>query len=70
MGRSNGGNNMNVYLTPEQVCEKLQISLQALYQLTSRKQIPCAKVGRRLRFDEGCIDRWFRSKQEESEQAA
>ena len=70
MGRSNAGNSMNIYLTPEQVCEKLQISLQALYQLTSRKQIPCAKGGRRLRFDESSIDTWFRSKQEESEKAA
>ena len=63
---------MNVYLTPDQVCKKLQISKGVLYQLTCRKRIPCAKVGRRLRFEESAIDRWFRSKQRmrEAEKAA
>lgn len=50
---------MNVLLTPEQVCKKLQIAKPTLYQLTRLKQIPHAKVGRRLRFDEGAIDKWF-----------
>ena len=54
---------MNVYLTPDQVCKKLQISKDALYQLTCRKKIPCAKVGKRLRFDECSIEEWFQKKQ-------
>ena len=53
---------MNTYLTPDEVCKKLQIPMSTLYLLTRKKRIPHAKVGRRLRFEESTIDKWFKDK--------
>jgi len=42
---------MKNLVTPEEVCEFLNIKKDKLYKMTSRKQIPFLKVGRELRFD-------------------
>ncbi|MDB9822856.1 helix-turn-helix domain-containing protein [Deltaproteobacteria bacterium] len=49
-------------LTPEQVCEKLQITKPSLYKLVHLKKIPHAKVGKRLRFAEEKIEKWIDEK--------
>lgn len=58
---------MNIYLTPDQVCRKLQIAKPTLYQFTRLKLISCAKVGRWLRFEENILDQWFRKRSNASE---
>ena len=53
---------MTQYLTPDQVCKKLQVPITTLYKLTRLKRIPFGKVGRKLRFNEDEIDAWFKNK--------
>ncbi|MCD4717443.1 MAG: helix-turn-helix domain-containing protein [Desulfobacterales bacterium] len=53
---------MNIFLNADQVCKKLQIPKSTLYKLTRTKQIPHAKVGKGLRFNEGVLDEWFSRK--------
>lgn len=52
---------MNI-LTPEQLCERLQITKPSLYKLVHLRKVPYAKIGKRLRFDEEKIERWIEEK--------
>jgi len=45
-----------------QLSKKLTISVSTLYKWTSEKKIPHAKIGRRVAFDEGDIEKWFEEK--------
>ena len=47
------------WLTVEQVCEYVQLSKKAVYDLTHRQKIPFTKIGRRLRFNRREIDAWL-----------
>jgi excisionase family DNA binding protein len=49
-------------LTPQQVAERLQIPLSAVYEKTRERcknPIPVHQVGRYLRFTAEEVDRWF-----------
>lgn len=41
---------MDKLLTPDELCEVLDIKKSKLYKLTSRRIIPFLKIGRELRF--------------------
>lgn len=45
-------------MTIKQVSAYLDLSLSALYKMTSTKEIPHAKRGKRLYFDKKDIDAW------------
>lgn len=48
---------MVVLLTAEQVCEKLNISVRFLRELTARKAVPYVKLSARCyRFDERAVE--------------
>ena len=43
----------------QQLSAKLSISVGTLYNWTSQKRIPYFKIGRKVLFDERCIDEWL-----------
>jgi len=45
-------------LTPDEVCDRLQIKKSLLYRLTSEGKIPFIKLGNLLRFSTSDLDRW------------
>ncbi|MFQ5412756.1 MAG: helix-turn-helix domain-containing protein, partial [Phycisphaerae bacterium] len=47
------------YLTAYQVAELLQLSVETVYALITREGLPATRVGRRWRFDETCVRKWF-----------
>jgi len=53
-------------LTVDDVSRLLNISKAALYQMTSRREIPYFKVGNRLRFRQSVIEQWLRAQEVES----
>jgi len=46
-------------LTIKEASEYLGISVDALYCMVYRKQIPYVKIGKKLRFDKFILDRWI-----------
>jgi excisionase family DNA binding protein len=40
----------------------LNLKIASIYDLVYRKQIPYTKIGNRLRFDVGLIDKWLEAK--------
>lgn len=50
------------YLTPDQLCMRLQIKKDKLYKMTSQRRIPFLKVGNELRFDPDVVERVFEVK--------
>lgn len=55
-----GGENMN-YITIKDVCERLQVSRQAIYDW--RKQgMPCYKFGKLVRFDYEEVKEWLQNR--------
>ncbi len=40
----------------------LNLKIASIYDLVYRKQIPYTKIGNRLRFDTGLIERWIEAK--------
>ena len=49
---------MNDILTIKELCEKLKLSRETIYQL--RKQgMPCIKINRSIRFDEKKVMEWL-----------
>lgn len=50
------------YLTPDQLCQMLQIKKDKLYKMTSQKRIPFFKVGNELRFDPAEVTKVFEVK--------
>ncbi|MFQ5491672.1 MAG: helix-turn-helix domain-containing protein, partial [Phycisphaerae bacterium] len=47
------------YLTACQVAELLQLSVETVYALITREALPATRVGRRWRFDETRVRKWF-----------
>jgi excisionase family DNA binding protein len=47
------------YLTAHQVAELLQLNIETVYALITREGLPATRVGRRWRFDESRVRRWF-----------
>ncbi len=47
------------YLTAYQVAELLQLSVETVYALITREGLPATRVGRRWRFDETRVRKWF-----------
>jgi excisionase family DNA binding protein len=54
---------MEKLLAPEAVCEILGIERSTLYAWTSRRMIPFIKMNGLLRFREGEIQRWLKSRE-------
>lgn len=52
------GATISPIMTIKQVSAYLDLSLSALYKMTSTKEIPHAKRGKRLYFDKKDIDAW------------
>ncbi len=50
---------MDRLLTPEEVCEYLQIKQSMLYRMTSEGRIPFLKLGGLLRFRRSEIEAWL-----------
>jgi excisionase family DNA binding protein len=48
-------------LTPDQLCEFLNIKKSTLYSRVERREIPFFRIGRLLRFRRADIDRWLDS---------
>jgi excisionase family DNA binding protein len=46
-------------LTVEDVARYLKVNVRTVYRMIDRKQIPCFKIGRQWRFDQGVINRWL-----------
>ena len=40
----------------------LNLKIASIYDLVYRKQIPYTKIGNRLRFDTGLIEKWIEAK--------
>ena len=47
------------YLTAHQVAGLLQLNVETVYALIAREGLPATRVGRRWRFDESQVHRWF-----------
>jgi len=48
------------FLTPEEVCDLLNINQSLLYRLQNEKQFPVIKIGHRtLRYDKQAIEKWL-----------
>ncbi|MBW4971174.1 helix-turn-helix domain-containing protein [Croceibacter atlanticus] len=62
MHRTTSSNNIEVAKSPimtiKQLSAYLDLSLSAIYKLTSSKEIPHVKRGKRLYFDKKDIDAW------------
>lgn len=54
---------MERLLTPEEICELLGIEKSTLYAWTSRNLIPFLKINGILRFREGEITEWLKTKE-------
>ena len=50
----------NKFLTVTEVSQMLNLSTGAIYNMTSTRQIPFFKKGRRVYFDKKEIDEWIR----------
>lgn len=48
-------------LTIDEFSEKLKIPKKTIYKWTREKKIPCAKLGKHLRFIESDIEQWLKS---------
>jgi len=56
---------MDRLLTPDEVCNYLQIPKSKLYTLTSMNSIPVYRIGRILRFRESDLIEWLQKDQNE-----
>ena len=50
------------YLSPQELSQYLNLSIQTIYEWTSQKKIPYIKLGRLVRFDRLEIDELMRTK--------
>lgn len=49
------------FMTPDQVCEWLQVKKDWLYDVTQRNAIPHVKIGRQLRYNRGELWDWLQT---------
>ncbi len=59
---------METLLTPNEVCDRLQISLRTFYRLIVRGELQALKVGTVWRVKQGALERYL--KQQEEKKAA
>lgn len=53
------------YLTPDEICEWLNIKKPYLSRLINEKQFPVIKLGHRsLRFDEEAVNNWLEKRKQ------
>ncbi|MCP4594778.1 MAG: helix-turn-helix domain-containing protein [bacterium] len=55
------------YLTAHQVAELLQLNVETVYALITRAGLPATRIGRRWRFDESRVRKWFHEHCSEAE---
>lgn len=51
------------YLTIDELSKYLKIPKSTLYKMTMTKRMPCAKIGKQLRFRKSAIDRWVENQE-------
>lgn len=51
--------NLDDLLSPEQLCEKLQVKASWIYRQVREESIPYTKVGKYLRFYRPEIEKWL-----------
>jgi excisionase family DNA binding protein len=51
------------YYTPEQVAEKLQISVRTVWKYIREGQMPASKIGRGYRISEEQLERFMQSQE-------
>jgi excisionase family DNA binding protein len=56
----NGSGDLKL-LTPEQLCELLQVKKSWLYDQVERGMLPCLRLGKQLRFRHADIHRYLES---------
>ena len=60
----NGGNNMkDKYLTIEDVSKVTTLAKSTLYSYVHYRTIPFIKIGGRIVFEEGAIQKWINKKE-------
>lgn len=47
-----------LFLTREEVCEKLSICLATLWKLTTKKKIPSIRIGRSIRYPKIAVEEY------------
>lgn len=52
--------NINQWLTVEQIADHLQISKETIYRWLDRETIPAHRIGRQWRFQLSEVDEWVR----------
>jgi len=57
---------MKEWMTIDELCGYLRVGRRAIYAMSERGDLPCFKVGNRLRFERGEIDVWMESKRRRS----
>jgi len=50
---------MTTLLSPQQLSEVLNISIETVYAWTSQKRIPYIKMGRLVRFNTDEVNKWL-----------
>lgn len=53
--------NLETYLLPQEVADKLQIGLSTVYHLAHRGELPGIKVGGTLRFSPSTLVKYLRN---------
>jgi excisionase family DNA binding protein len=48
-----------VLKTAKDVAARLNVSEAAVYDMVREKLLPCVRLGRRVRFDPGVLERWI-----------
>ncbi|MFC1573468.1 helix-turn-helix domain-containing protein [Candidatus Eisenbacteria bacterium] len=52
-------------LTVKQVADWLNLKPKTIYAMTARREIPCVRIGKRLRFSRHDLLRWLGQRKEE-----
>jgi excisionase family DNA binding protein len=53
-------------LTPPEAAKALAVSERTLWSLTQRKEIPCVRIGRAVRYDPADLRAWIAARKAES----
>ena len=51
-------------LTIEQVAEHLSVSVKSVRRLVGQRELPCVRIGRRIRFQVGDVSRFVAARRE------
>jgi excisionase family DNA binding protein len=61
-------NSPALLLTAAETAEALALSRRTLWTLTDRKEIPCVRIGRAVRYDPADLRAWIASRKAETMQ--